>query len=1409
MPLIGTDANDGSSSNLLAKFQQLTSRWKKVDADTYIHNLILTSQSRFEIAAFTRQVANQHSVFMHYAQRGDALRDQRDWHRAFLEYRSGLNVLPLHSGYLVQAGHMLKEMGRTVAAEGYYRSAVLIGSPIGEVGEHLLHVAHRNGFAETASNLTALVGAAASGDANIALRPTFDDLTTLVTTFIGTDESDSEYLVDWMRQGLSFAGVVDEITRQAPPAALLWNTRHLHHANGAPAPHRQKKSPFWQRMLPGLNVASMPSSPRLKSETSLGPTARPAAPPQGTTIPSPAAPPSPVPTPPALSAMPAVNRQPNTATVSQAQPPQKLTAQPSWRSPWERRIPLLSAIGSRGVVVGDAVPASAIGLCRRALKEAPQKVSIVMPAWNRAHVVKRAIESVIAQSYKAHELIVVDDGSTDETISVIETGFPDLIKSGWLILVKAEHGGISKARNAGLDRASGDLVAYLDSDNHWHKHFLCIMAAAFAQCEALGTAYCAEHINDLDKGTDSILGVGYQRENLVNRNFIDLNCFVHKRSIAVQQGHFDESMTRLVDWDLIIRYTRFNPPAFIPVSLVEYYLDKKTLNNVTLTEKWDVNFARVATKNIRERVALGIEPPRIAYMVWDWPALSQTFVLNELRWLVANHFDVKVYYKTAPDLAASLDFKIAAKQIATAEELAEALKADKRNILHSPFAYPATTQLTWPAAQMTGIPFTFMPGGVDISHHSNRLRNRVGEVASDPLCSGVITLGTYHERFLRECGVPSAKIVPERQAVGLPDAKAHPFSRAGRPRVISIGRMIEKKGFKYLIEAAALTPELDFVIYGYGPLEAELREQVAATGITNVAFAGTLDDTASLHQAYFDADIFALPCVEALNGDMDGLPTVLIEAMAAGVPVVTSRLANIPDLITHRVDGLLTAPKDVEALAAAIRELCTMPDAQRRRLITAAHSKAAHYASTARMMHTMLDVWRGRMLDIVLVTYDTPKYDDWATTSEIIDRIYAHTSLPFNLIVVDNDSQQSFRDRMKERYGALPNFTFIESRKNLFCGPGTNLGIDAGTSEYVVYICSKEGFILKNGWDRELVRAMDNNPQAALGGYRISLPHFRNGAEYADYPSFEKWRRQDFARANPRRRFQHIQGGLFILRRSVYDAVGGFSSEVAQDGTDIEYSYFLESKGYELADIPAIRSISSKTLPAPHTLVDENAYIMHPLTLANAPDFDRAALGTGMLCSLCGGHNIEERKLGKERVPVCVDCGSTPFDRSTMRYLSLSGVLQRRPPVTMIGRSRALETANKRLCPAFATLTGSAQDVATLIAGIKNPEAHVLVIEPQRWRSKKQAASVAASIAAYVTAGGRVVAGAGRDASGSSDLLIKALQEQALGLDEIAYASNACAFDTQPIVAIGFPRTRGGVQVGEGTVGRSLSHANL
>ena len=151
--------------------------------------------------------------------------------------------------------------------------------------------------------------------------------------------------------------------------------------------------------------------------------------------------------------------------------------------------------------------------------------------------------------------------------------------------------------------------------------------------------------------------------------------------------------------------------------------------------------------------------------------------------------------------------------------MCELLTRDRRNVLHTPFAYPAAALLTWPAAQARGIPFTFMPAGVDITHHSNRQRNRVGEMSADPLCLGAIVAGSAHRRLLAGCNTPMAKMVMERQAVGLPAFAPRSTPGSQRLRAISIARLIEKKGMTYLIDAAARLSEIDFVIYGYGPLE--------------------------------------------------------------------------------------------------------------------------------------------------------------------------------------------------------------------------------------------------------------------------------------------------------------------------------------------------------------------------------------------------------------------------------------------------------------------------------------------------------------------------------------------------------------------------------------------------------------
>jgi glycosyltransferase involved in cell wall biosynthesis len=104
------------------------------------------------------------------------------------------------------------------------------------------------------------------------------------------------------------------------------------------------------------------------------------------------------------------------------------------------------------------------------------KISVIIPAYNAAATICRAIDSVLAQSVPVHEVIVIDDGSPDDQAEVIESTYGDRV-----ILVRQPNGKTAKARNAGLDRATGDLIAFLDADDYWEPHKLQRQLSVFEQ----------------------------------------------------------------------------------------------------------------------------------------------------------------------------------------------------------------------------------------------------------------------------------------------------------------------------------------------------------------------------------------------------------------------------------------------------------------------------------------------------------------------------------------------------------------------------------------------------------------------------------------------------------------------------------------------------------------------------------------------------------------------------------------------------------------------------------------------------------------------------------------------------------------------------------------------------------------
>jgi glycosyl transferase family 2 len=191
-------------------------------------------------------------------------------------------------------------------------------------------------------------------------------------------------------------------------------------------------------------------------------------------------------------------------------------------------------------------------------------VSVVLATRNRVDLLSRAIASVTEQSYPHWQLVIVDDGSDDGTaVFLAELDRPNVT------VVRQNHSGLSSARNAGLDRAVGDYVAYLDDDNVMHPDWLRVVVWAFDQYPKASVVLGCRIIDDWDRALGGLPGGNaklqvpvFDRAALSRGNIADIGMVAHRR--ALPGAHFDEQLTTLEDWDLLLRLTDDRPPLVIP-----------------------------------------------------------------------------------------------------------------------------------------------------------------------------------------------------------------------------------------------------------------------------------------------------------------------------------------------------------------------------------------------------------------------------------------------------------------------------------------------------------------------------------------------------------------------------------------------------------------------------------------------------------------------------------------------------------------------------------------------------------------------------------------------------------------------------------------------------------------------------
>jgi glycosyltransferase involved in cell wall biosynthesis len=243
-------------------------------------------------------------------------------------------------------------------------------------------------------------------------------------------------------------------------------------------------------------------------------------------------------------------------------------------------------------------------------------------------------------------------------------------------------------------------------------------------------------------------------------------------------------------------------------------------------------------------------------------------------------------------------------------------------------------------SRATGVPYAVTLHGSDVfMAERNPLFGAMARRALAGASHVTSCSGELRDRLLRLGGAEhGAKVhlVPNgteaEPAAGT--GERHPAVPVGCRAVVAVGRLVDKKGFGYLLEAAPRiferVPDACIVLGGGGPLEGALREQAARLGIADrVVFTGLLPHPDVL-RLMASAEVVAMPSVRDERGNVDGLPVVVLEAMAAARPVVASAISGMPLAIEDGVNGRLVPERDPEALAGAIIDLLADPATARR-----------------------------------------------------------------------------------------------------------------------------------------------------------------------------------------------------------------------------------------------------------------------------------------------------------------------------------------------------------------------------------------------------------------------------------------------------------------------------------------------
>ncbi|WP_055106047.1 glycosyltransferase [Paenibacillus ihumii] len=326
---------------------------------------------------------------------------------------------------------------------------------------------------------------------------------------------------------------------------------------------------------------------------------------------------------------------------------------------------------------------------------------------------------------------------------------------------------------------------------------------------------------------------------------------------------------------------------------------------------------------------------RIAYMVPTFPSLSETFILNQITGLLDLGYEVDIFtlQKINPEKIHEdiIKYDLLKKVLTIHDLMSKSYPRQKEyDIIHCHFGPIGKIAIMMKLNGMIKGKIIVSFHGYDVSkfvsEHGDNVYQDIFTYAS--LC---MPISEFWKKKLIELGCPEEKILVHHMGVDLKKYSTNEITQRHRERVniLTVSRLVEKKGVQYGVEAVTKLiksgKKVSYSIVGNGPLFDTIDKKIKQDDTDKYIKLVGWKTQEEIKRLLLETDILLAPSITGSDGDMEGIPVVIMEAMAMGIPVVSTLHSGIPEIVEHGITGYLVEEKNVDALYQKLNNLVEDP----------------------------------------------------------------------------------------------------------------------------------------------------------------------------------------------------------------------------------------------------------------------------------------------------------------------------------------------------------------------------------------------------------------------------------------------------------------------------------------------------